>query len=106
MEEDPPASTSSSSSLSPADRARRDRESEAIRRNASSPFVVLHSAMKVHEKLGNETAQFIHKKLMKDANSMDDIIKPQKRIQKLSLMEAVSLVTNGQTALSVGKNCA
>ena len=64
MEVDPPAS----SSLSPTDRRRRNRESEAIRDKArASEFglgVVLHAAMLVHKELGNNSAAAIHQKLI------------------------------------------
>ena len=52
--------------------------------------------MKVHEELGNKSAAAIHKKLIKDPNSCQS----PEPVTKLTLMQAVSLVSNGQTALS------
>ena len=87
-------SASAPGSLSPTSRRARDRESEAIRRKASSPNVVFHAAMRVHDELGNESAKMIHKELMDNPNSMDGYFQPPGSIKKLSLSGAVSLLVN------------
>ena len=98
MEVDPPASStldSSPPSLSPADRARRDRECVALlKKYEGSPELLLHTAMKVHERLGNKSAAAIHKKLMKDPNSMDGFCKPPEPVRKVTLLQALDLVTH------------
>ena len=100
MEEDVPSipsssSSTSSSTLSETERRQRNRQSEALRNSAmaASSNVLFHSAMMRHGEMGNETAKKIHKDLMDDPNSLDDLyskldqLKAQEPIRKLTPLQ-------------------